>query len=141
MARTSTPVEPDENENDTEFSGYMERLLPGCQSLKELIQAEIKKALQSSSNPNMTDHLPDDRSGSYLERQNAMLLAQLLKSEGRTRSVSIPLPANEPPGESFPRAPPAPKAEGPKTAPFGKGGNPFPPPPPAAPAAPETIKQ
>ena len=120
MARTSTPVEPDENENDAEFSGYMERLLPGCQSLKELIQAEIKKALQSSSNPNMTDHLPDDRSGSYLERQNAMLLAQLLKSEGRTRSVSIPLPANEPPEEDLPELPPTPKPKAPKSSPFWK---------------------
>ena len=122
MARTPTPVDPesDENENDTEFSAYMERLLPGCKSLTELIQAEIKKAL-SSSNPNPNPPDLSANSGSYLERQNAMLLSQLLKRGGRTESESILPPANEPLEENLEDLPPpAPKPKPPKTSPFWK---------------------
>jgi hypothetical protein len=117
MARTPTPVEPDDTDNDTEFSSYMERLLPGCQSLQELIQAEIKKALLSF-NPNPDPSVPGN-SGTYLERQNAMLLAQLLKRGVPTESVSIPPPANEPPEEDLPELPPTPKPKA-KSSPFWK---------------------
>ena len=113
----SEPPE-DENENDTEFSAYMERLLPGCKSLSELIQTEIKKALVSF-NPNPDPSVPGN-SGTYLERQNAMLLAQLLKRGVPTESVSIPLPANEPPEEDLPELPPTPKPKAPKSSPFWK---------------------
>src|ERR1035437_7341950 len=114
----SEPPE-DENENDTEFSSYMERLLPGCKSLSELIQAEIKRAL-SSFNPN-PDPLAPGNSASYLERQNAMLLAQLLKSGGHTESVSTPPTSKEPLEEDLPEElPPVPKPKAKKTSPFWK---------------------
>jgi hypothetical protein len=90
----------------------MERLIPGCKTLKELIQEEIKKAFDKIS-PNNPNRL-DENSGTYLERQNAMLLAQLLKSEGRTRSELTPLPPSEP-EDDLPEEPiPAPKPKLPK---------------------------
>jgi hypothetical protein len=103
MARTPkiplTPVEPeiDDSENDTEFSAYMERLIPGCKSLNEMIREEIRKALLSFNlNPTQRPLDGPGKSETYLERQNAALLRQLINVNIERSDELTPSPPSEP---------------------------------------------
>jgi hypothetical protein len=81
MAKAHNP-EPEADENDDSFLDYIERLGPKCQSIREMVKAEIAEALKGpSASPS------EPQSGSYLEKQNAMLLAELMKLKGLAPSI------------------------------------------------------
>jgi hypothetical protein len=82
--------ETDEGEHDNDFSQYLERAIPKSMSLSALIQAEVKKALLSFAPNNSNPEPMPTNSGSYLERQNALLLSQMLR-RGRPSAPPVPL--------------------------------------------------
>jgi hypothetical protein len=106
----------DENNHDDDFAAYLEKAIPTCAGLTELIQAEIKKALAArSAAPGQSPegvlplaNVQGGNTGTYLERQNAMLLAQLMNAKGGSGPI-LP-PSVEPPEDDLPEEPlPTPK--------------------------------
>jgi hypothetical protein len=98
----------DENDNDhnAEFLDFFERLGPQCKSISELIDQKIKEALgKPSPSP--------EGSGSYLERQNEMLLREIFElKHGKppTSGAPKPGPADPKPEPQDPPKPERPRA-------------------------------
>ena len=88
-------TEPAENEHDADFLDYFERLGPQCKSITNLIDQKIAEALKATSTSG-NDPANPSQSGNYLEKQNQMLLAELLKVKGL--NPSTPEPHGEPSG-------------------------------------------
>src|SRR5271166_5600353 len=106
----------DDDDNDATFLEYIERLGPQCKAISTLIDQRISEALKANPKPNPQNQNP--QSPSYLEAQNQMLLAELLKLKGvtpqsipqnppaddiKTESHTAPAPQN-PPKPTLPAA-------------------------------------
>jgi hypothetical protein len=101
------------DENDVSFLDYLTRNALQCKTLTEFIQAEVAKAVKGASLSPGKDDAP---SGSYLERQNAMLIERLLKLEKSTQSSSEQ--SGEPPKpDNLPKPPKGKEAPPPKPEP------------------------
>ena len=100
----ATP-EPAEDENDASFLDYLTRNALQCKTLTEFIQAEVAKAVKAAPNDPPSDPKP---SGTYLERQNQMLIDRLLKLE---KSTPVEQPPTNGPTEPPKEPPKDPKAK------------------------------
>jgi rubrerythrin len=88
----------EENDHDSEFLDFFERLTPKCQSLRDLIRQEVQDLLSKAQPQPQSQSEPERGSHSYLERQNAMLLNKLLGLGEANKSTQVEAPPSSVPG-------------------------------------------
>lgn len=77
--------------NDDEILEVLERVFPKWSNLQETIKTQIEEVLKARETN------PEAPQGNYLERQNAMLLAELLKlKKGQSTPELSGQPSSEP---------------------------------------------
>src|SRR5271166_575057 len=109
----------DDEDNDAMFLEFIERLGPQCKAISTLIDTKIAEALRA---PKSTPAGQSPQSQSYLEAQNQMLLAELLKTKGMTPQS---IPQNPPAGDIKTESPTAPAPQNPPKTPPAPPKRPF----------------